>query len=253
MTFFPFKFTIITDPHLQYFSVEDSINRFNDSLSFINNLENSDFTLILGDFCWKDDLFKLKQMLDRLEKPYYCTLGNNDMHQHNDYKEFLGFDDNFFFWHKNVLFISLISTINCLQNPKDHTGFISEMQFFWAEKTIKEQSAKAKPTHIVFFSHIPPINPHGSAFNSARLSQQPSRQLFSFCKDNFLRAAFFGHLHVEDFFIIDDVQFVVVPSITSNFVADETGKFSDYPIVPKRALCIVNVTSSSIDPKIEWI
>ncbi|WP_237738207.1 metallophosphoesterase family protein [Caldicellulosiruptor sp. F32] len=88
-----FKFAVISDPHISVFesskSLPNEVKMFKDSVSLlentvkeINDIPNIKFVCVLGDLTkdaepWNVD--KVKEILDRLQAPYYVVLGNHDV------------------------------------------------------------------------------------------------------------------------------------------------------------------------------
>lgn len=88
-----FKFAVISDPHISVFesskSPTNEVKMFKDSVSLlestvkeINKIPDIKFVCVLGDLTkdaepWNVD--KVKEILDRLQVPYYVVLGNHDV------------------------------------------------------------------------------------------------------------------------------------------------------------------------------
>jgi Icc-related predicted phosphoesterase len=248
-----FKFIVIADPHLQQYTVDGALARFEVSLNDISTMSDIDFILILGDICWLEPLEKLQSLISKAQKPTFITLGNNDMNRLNEYQDVFSYKNEHFFWHKNNLFVSLNSTLNCLNNPQDHKGNFTNEKIKWLNDTIQIESKTNTPDNIIFYSHVPPTNPYGSPFNITRLNKHSTETLFQTCESLNINACFFGHIHYDECFKIKGTEYITTPSITSNFIKDKNGEFPIFPSNPKGAYRIVEIIKKNISHKLIWL
>jgi len=117
------------------------------------NTHPVEFTIVNGDLtAWflQSEFETAKQILDRLEKPYYVLRGNHDRQgaePRDWFKAVFNLEESaYVFEHKGFLFVYLDDT-----RLADGMGEISQSQFAWLEKTLAAN--KRKPAFIV--SHRP--------------------------------------------------------------------------------------------------
>jgi len=147
-----------------------------------------DFTIVNGDlsaFYNRDEFEFAKELLDRLNKPYYVLRGNHDRkgEQPEDwFKKVFNLEESAYsFSHQGFLFICLDDT-----RLDNGLGEIPEKEFAWLEKTLAAN--RQMPTFI--FSHrpdelgAPDIKPQTVARFRELLGQNPQ-----------IVACFHGHRH----------------------------------------------------------
>lgn len=146
-----FAFAFVTDTHIGSSTSEEDLIR---TIEDINKLANLDFALITGDITemgTNTELKRAKEIIDRLEIPYYVVPGNHD----TGWSESggVGFirefgSDKFVFEHEGYKFIGTASGPYVRMSD----GHIPRDAIVWLDQILKE-TPKEQP--IVFINHYP--------------------------------------------------------------------------------------------------
>jgi len=149
----PFRFALFTDLHINANNAqpaEDLQNAVND----VNILAGIDFVIISGDITQFGDtvsLKKAKQMLEKLNIPYYIIPGNHDVKWNEpgatNFKQIFR-DDKFSFSHKGFQFIGFTTA----PLTKSDNGTIKKQDIDWM-KTVLLKSGTKIPIFVV--THYP--------------------------------------------------------------------------------------------------
>lgn len=150
---FAFRFAFITDLHIR----TDKNQPTEDLTCAVNEINSNnaiDFVIIGGDVTESGDsasLCKAKELLDKLNKPYYITFGNHDVRQSPPdkriYMKIFG-SDRFSFLYKNILFVGFTTAPVSAYG----VGHISKPDLEWVNLKLKE----IKPeTPVIVTTHYP--------------------------------------------------------------------------------------------------
>lgn len=149
----PFYFALFSDLHITSSNdkpSEDLINAIND----LNDLDYIDFVIVSGDITENGDLKSLKmakEMLDKLNVPYYITSGNHELKWSEsgatDFSRVFG-DNKFMFSHKNYHFIAFET------GPiiKMGDGHVSPQDIAWVGEQLKQLK---KDAPVFAITHYP--------------------------------------------------------------------------------------------------
>ena len=147
-----FKFAWLTDIHIGYPTAEEDLNR---SVDDINSFDDIDFTIVSGDITATGTLSELtisKQILDKLDKPYYIIPGNHDTKWSEsgctDFIKLWG-NDRFTFQYDKYLFIGLH------EGPRMRMadGYFAPEDLQWFDSLIVSLPNSNQP--IIFVTHYP--------------------------------------------------------------------------------------------------
>lgn len=149
----PFRFALFTDLHISTINPQPSEDLRN-AISDVSCLKNIDFVVISGDVSDLGDTVSLKeakQMLQKLNIPYYIVPGNHDIRwsetQATNFKKVFQ-DDKFTFTHKGYQFIGFATA----PPTKSENGIIQKEDIDWM-KSVLEKAGKEKPIFAV--THYP--------------------------------------------------------------------------------------------------
>ncbi len=213
----PFHFALLTDLHITQntTAVEDLEN----SLKQINNTPEIEFVLVTGDvteFGDKISLEKAKELLDKLNIPYYITSGNHETKWsasgHTDFARIFG-DDKFAFEHKGVRFFGF-NTGPVLRMADGH---VSPQDITWLKD---ELSKKEKTEPVILATHYP--LQYGDVDNWYELTDA--------VRTHNIRAILGGHYHRNAVFAYDGIPGLIN---RSNLRAKaDVGGYSIYAVTP---------------------
>ncbi len=204
-----FKFAWLTDIHVGYPTAAEDLER---SVDDINSLGSISFTIVSGDITAVGSLEQLtlaKQLLDKLEKPYYIIPGNHDTKWSEsgctDFIKLWG-NDRFVFQFDKYNFIGLH------QGPRMRMadGYFAPEDLNW----LHEQLSK-NYLHVIFITHYPPDS-----------STSNSDQLFYELNQINIQAILFGHGHTNKIY-----DFNSIPGIMSRSNLRTKDEVSGYTIV----------------------
>lgn len=147
-----FKFAQVTDTHVGNVSGENDLLR---TIEDINANKLIEFVIISGDiteFGSDDELKLAKQLLDKLNKPYYVIPGNHDTNWSesggNSFIKTFG-TGKFSFEHEGYLFVGTGSGPNMRMSP----GQVPREDLVWLDTVLNNPDLLRKP--IVYINHYP--------------------------------------------------------------------------------------------------
>lgn len=149
----PFRFAFISDTHIgsPNGGAEEDLNR---TVADINSMKDIDFVVITGDITelgTNQQLLLAKQILDKLQIPYYIIPGNHD----TGWSESGGLSftntfgsDKFLFKHKGINFIG------CASGPyvRMSDGHVPRDAMNWMQSQLKKIK---KDEPVIFLNHYP--------------------------------------------------------------------------------------------------
>lgn len=142
------RFALITDTHIAHNDTLTS-QHLQQITQHINSVTDVDFVIITGDITQHADtpsLLLAKQILDKLDMPYYVIAGNHDYHNGSNqlFKQVFG-NDRFYFLLNNTAFIG------CSAMPLQDTseGIIADTTWRWIEQQLHSTSK------TILFTHYP--------------------------------------------------------------------------------------------------
>lgn len=149
----PFRFALFSDLHITTTNPQHS-----DDLQLavidVNALTGIDFVIISGDISDKGDTLSLrmaKQMLQKLNMPYYIIPGNHDVKWYQtgsvNFDAVFG-DTKFDFTHNNIEFIGFTTA----PLTKKGVGFIQPATIQWM-KNVLQKAGTEKP--VILVTHYP--------------------------------------------------------------------------------------------------
>ena len=231
----PFHFALLTDLHITQntTAVEDLEN----SLKQINNTPEIEFVLVTGDvteFGDKVSLEKAKELLDKLNIPYYITSGNHETKWsasgHTDFARIFG-DDKFAFEHKGVRFFGF-NTGPVLRMADGH---VSPQDITWLKD---ELSKKEKTQPVILATHYP--LQYGDVDNWYELTDA--------VRTHNIRAILGGHYHRNAVFAYDGIPGLIN---RSNLRAKaDVGGYSVYSVTPDSLIAFEQIIGG--EPK-RWV
>lgn len=146
-------FALLTDMHIDLTNTQTTQDLAN-AVADINANKVIEFILIAGDVTDKGDslsLLKAKNMLSKLQQPYYITFGNHDVISSQPtnrlYMNIFG-NDKFSFTHKGKHFIGFTT---CPEKQYGH-GQCSSVDIHWIDSTLNTIDNK---TPIFALTHYP--------------------------------------------------------------------------------------------------
>lgn len=148
-----FRFGLFTDIHIQMKNDQSSIDLQN-AVDDLNKQAAIDFVIVSGDVTEFGDLASLqkaKTLLDKLNVPYYITLGNHETKWSEsgstDFVRVFG-DDKFLFEHKGIGFIGFAT------GPviKMGDGHIAPQDIVWVYRELSKLDSKIP---IIAITHYP--------------------------------------------------------------------------------------------------
>ncbi len=147
-----FKFAWLSDIHIGSPTAAEDLSI---SVNDINSFDEIDFTIVSGDITEMGsykELFLAKEILDKLEKPYYIIPGNHDCKWSEsggtDFIKLWG-NDRFVFEYNNYLFIGMH------QGPRMRMadGFWAPEDIRWLDSVLSSLTDPDQP--IIFITHYP--------------------------------------------------------------------------------------------------
>ncbi len=123
------------------------------------------------------------KLMSLVSMPVISVVGNHDFDNEGKkaFGEYMG-KDEFAFGSRNSYFIVI----------NDEEGNVSEAQFAWLERELKNGMAYA---HRFIFMHKPPFNPHQQSWYRVETNQWP-RHFMRLCEDYKVDIVFSGHEHI---------------------------------------------------------
>lgn len=207
-----FQFAWLTDVHIGYPTAEEDLNR---SVSDINSILEIDFIVVSGDITATGTLSELKlakDILDKLNKPYYIIPGNHDTKWSEsgctDFLKLWG-KDRFVFEFDKFLFIGLHQ--GPLMRMAD--GHFAPEDLRWFDSIVEKLPDSNKP--IIFVTHYPLDESIANWY-----------EMLDRLKNINTQVALFGHGHTNKVF-----DFESVPGVMGRSNLRANKEFGGYNIV----------------------
>jgi 3',5'-cyclic AMP phosphodiesterase CpdA len=212
----PFTFATIGDLHILDARSTSIVNR---AANMINDMEDVQFTAVLGDLASDGELVELrlaKQSLGRLTNPYLCVPGNHDAHVYSE--DMFGnyrseFDETH--WREDDTGWLFIGLDTCEGNKSDVTVRKDQIQFL---TKVAERTNANRP--IAILGHHP-FNPNTKAYRVANADEV--LEIFS---GHNLKLVAAGHYHGNQEETLNGTLFTTTAccSSTRNNFDDTTSK-----------------------------
>lgn len=190
-----FQFAWLTDVHIGYPTAEEDLNR---SVSDINSIPEIDFIIVSGDITATGKLSELKlakEILDKLDKPYYIIPGNHDTKWSEsgctDFSKLWG-NDRFVFEYDKFLFIGMHQ--GPLMRMAD--GHFAPEDLRWFDSIVEKLPDSNKP--IIFVTHYPLDESIANWYEMLERLKNVNTQV-----------ALFGHGHTNQAFDFESVKGVM--------------------------------------------
>lgn len=191
-----------------------------DAISQINKEKNIDFVMITGDGTDRPDkqsLYDLMKVLNTLNYPWYCVLGNHDtvtdgfltktnwlkiVTEQNPYMQF----DSTYYSFKPKSGYRVIVMDGAKNKGISSNGIIPQEQLTWLDSIL----AKSKKDTILIFIHFPLLPPFDSP-NHEILNAKEFKSVLN--KYNMPIAIFSGHYHMTKITKHGNILHVSTPSL----------------------------------------
>jgi len=209
--FEPFRFAVITDPHLADAPAEASRAKFERAIADINAQEDIAFVLCLGDLLWPGPMEDLRRLLETIRPPLHLVPGNGDWPRTAEYEAAFG-PPYHAFEHNGCLFVGLWTT----QRSGAHVGELGVRQEGWLVDTLAE-AGRAGTQRIFVYAHVPPPPPGSPTDPQLRIVPDLARRLYDLFSMRGVGACFFGHIHQNEVFEHRNIKFISTPSVNWNF------------------------------------
>jgi predicted phosphodiesterase len=172
----PFRFALLSD-------VQEAIDEVSDVFERINEQNSLRFLLGAGDLTeqgTREELERYQRELQRLEVPYFTTLGNHELGTTPDlYHDYFG-RGNFQFRFHGVYFTLLDSA----------SASLDPLAYDWLDDWL----ARARSSVHVVAMHIPPIDPIGVR-NGSWASRSEAAKLLGRLAEGRVDLTLYGHVH----------------------------------------------------------
>ena len=223
------EFTALSDVHISY--NKNVINKETRLTQSIKNLQSAvrqinksdcDFVVFAGDSLAKTDkknLVLFAKIIRKLNKPYYVTVGNNDVSQVSelDKKEFFHLLNMYsgnktrktpcvIRKNKDFVFIMMDGVNQFVPMPN---GNYKENELIWLNKQLK----KYKNRKVVIIQHFPIIEP---AENDNLKTHNADKYLELVSKHKNVLAIISGHYHEENLQKINGIYHISLPSLSES-------------------------------------
>lgn len=172
---------------LAFGDIQNGIEDFDDVVNVLNQQDQVDFILFLGDLTMNSDseeFQKIEEAFAKISLPIYSTPGNHDVRDADRYHAYFG-KASYSWTYKGVRFTSVDSASWTLSKST------------WEQYKSWLQQAKDQ-THIVF-SHIAPTEPFGLRGGHWR-SRREANAFIAESSRWHVDAMFYGHLHTLDIY-----------------------------------------------------
>ena len=171
-----FRFALLSD-------VQEAIDEVGDIFGRLNQVRDLRFVLGAGDLTQqgtREQLERFQRELERLELPYFATLGNHELGTSPDlFHDYFG-RGNFKFYFHGVAF-TLID---------DASATIDPTVYDWLDDWLEESRQEV---HIVAM-HIPPVDPIGVR-NGSMASRSEADKLLAKLAEGRVDLTLYGHIH----------------------------------------------------------
>ena len=198
------KFAVMSDIHLDTENLEKAL--------VLAKVDKVDFVIVTGDMTSlgkKEELKKVKKVLDNSGLEYYVVPGNHDLWASRQFKTDIYSEvfrkDYQSFWQNKVKFI--------LINNGSYFG-LGEEQKNWLKEEVKECQYFA----CLVFAHIPlnhPISLHVMGEDNPKVASEAG-EIIRTLVDNKIEQIFVGHVHYSAEYELQGLKTVVVGAITGN-------------------------------------
>ena len=185
----PFYFAAMGD-------IQDGIENFTDVIAKLNQDQDIDFILFLGDLTMnstQDEFKAIKSAFKLISTPIYSTPGNHDVSHPERYQSIFG-ATSYSFIYKSTRFTSIDSASWTLSST------------LW-KRILNWLTLGQNQTHIIY-SHIAPTEPYGMRGGHWK-SRREANMFLSKASSHFVDAMFFGHLHTYDYQTIAGVPLYI--------------------------------------------
>jgi 3',5'-cyclic AMP phosphodiesterase CpdA len=238
----PFKFAIISDPHValphtiwhnlaRFHQVEVSIPVLEMILSHLEQV-NLDFLLLPGDLTQHGEPDNHQWLSDRLSKlpfPVYVIPGNHDVpvkladHQSIGWADFPSFYRNFGYQHTDKLYYTceLLSGVrlialnsNQFNDDGKQIGCLDDEQIAWLQEVLSniQDELVLVTIHHNVLEHLPGQSQHSLG---KRYMLDNAKLLISLLKKAGVRLIFTGHLHIQDITETEGMYEITTGSLVS--------------------------------------
>jgi len=242
------KFIHLSDTHLQKDEFHlyglDPFDRLNTAIKSINkNFKDIDFIVITGDLTHRGDtkaFRKLKKLVKKSKVEVILLLGNHDDRE-NFIKVFKDYPVNDGYIQDirtidNNAFIFLDTNIK-----NSHKGDMSDEQFLWFEKKLKEN--KDKNTYI--FMHHPPMDVGIKLMDKIGFESKKGFKNLVLKYPN-IKYIFFGHLHRIITGIWEDIPYFGIRGTNHQLSLKHSETFEYTTNEEKPAYAIVEIKNKNI-------
>ncbi len=195
------NFAVISDLHIGATNAEENLSLVINDINLKNEIQ---FVIATGDITEKgknEELEDAKNLLDRLNIPYYIIPGNHDTKwSESGCTKFIElWNDNKFYFQKSLIhFIGLNSGI-CMRGGGGH---ISIEDLHWLDSIITKINSNEK---ILFFTHHPLDGDIDNWFKATNILQKKN-----------IRVIFYGHGHSNKFSYLNDIPAIMTRSTLSD-------------------------------------
>lgn len=214
-----FRFALITDVHIRAFD-SNAIQDLKNSVTQINKTDSIDFVLVTGDIADEGDGTSLgiaKDVLDKLNRPFYIVMGNHDTKWSesgcNDFKKIFGYE-RFKFEHKGYLFLGF----NTGPIIRMALGHVAPEDLDWIKQELELNGRRGKPVFLVTHYPMLPDDVDNCFDVTDAVRRYP------------VKAFLGGHYHSNRFFFYDGIPgFLNRSSLRGSA---KVGGYSEYDVTP---------------------
>lgn len=247
------KFAVLSDTNIslsknviQENGLTSSINNLQKAVADLNNSEN-DFVIFSGNVTANPDkknLVIFAKVINKLKKPNYVIVGNQDVSQVSDIskKEFFRLVN--LFSHNRIRKVPCTKRVNndfvfiymdgINQFIPGYAGKFTESDLIWLEGTLK----KYKNKKVIIIQHFPLItNQKTNGFNTINID----KYLKILSKHNNVFAIISGHSKVDEEILQDGIYHISVPSLNAS------KEYKEFLIDHNKDRCILKSRIKTVD------
>ncbi len=243
-----FQFVVITDLHLDELQ---GIEKFINTIEYLQRKKDVAFIQILGDICCAEGPSHFKRILEGLGTPFHLTYGNHDAPLLREYHESFG-APNYSFEYGNCLFVSVFNAFPAIDDPHAIHGFIDQPTWNWCWDILHKARSEKEYAKIFLFAHVPPMKPGSPMGVACRMDEATTDQWYDLCREFAVDAAFYGHMHFNEVFELDDTWHITTPSLNWNFNTCFGHSPHDWVPVEYNGYRIVTITNETMTDEIYW-